>query len=146
MVKTKRGSNSGQTWEVDVGKDWVSNHHQCVGGKITNDPLEKGLTRNTAHYWWIALDTMKELEPCLKKLDRGVSRKRRSSATQQKAEVNKLELRSQLGRTWEKLLLEYFENEMRAHSSAQPLMANLSPGRRFSCFLRCAWLGWHWKI
>ena len=26
---------------------------------------------------------------------------------------------------WEKLLLEYFENEMRAPSSAQPLMANI---------------------
>ena len=26
---------------------------------------------------------------------------------------------------WEKLLLEYFENEMRAPSSAQPLMANV---------------------
>ena len=33
---------------------------------------------------------MKELEDCLKKLDQGVSRKRRNWATQQKAEVNKL--------------------------------------------------------
>ena len=38
--------------------------------------------------------------------------------------MNKLELRSQLGRTRKKLLLEYFENEMRVPSSAQPLMAN----------------------
>ena len=38
--------------------------------------------------------------------------------------MNKLELRSQLGRTWEKLLLEYFESKMRAPSSAQPLSSN----------------------
>ena len=37
----------------------------------------------------------------------------------------KLELRSQLGRTWEKFLLEFFENEMMAPSSAKPLIANL---------------------
>ena len=42
---------------------------------------------------------MKELEDCLKKLDRGVSGKRRNWATQQKAEANKLELGSQLKRT-----------------------------------------------
>ena len=42
---------------------------------------------------------MKELEDCLKKLDRGVSRKRRNWFTQQKAEVNKLELGSQLKRS-----------------------------------------------
>ena len=58
------------------------------------------------------MDKMKELENCLKKLDRGVSRKRRNWAKQQKAEVNKFELRSQLGRSREKFLLEYFENEM----------------------------------
>ena len=38
--------------------------------------------------------------------------------------MKKLELGNQLGRTWENLLLEYFEDEMRAPSSAQPLMAN----------------------
>ena len=59
-----------------------------------------------------------------KELDRGVSRKRRNWAKQQKAKVNKLDLRTQLGRTWEKLLLEYFENEMRPPSSAQHPMAN----------------------
>ena len=53
-----------------------------------------------------------------------MSRKRRNWATQHRAEVNKLELRNQLGRDWEKLLLEYFGNEMRTPSSAQPLMAN----------------------
>ena len=37
--------------------------------------------------------------------------------------MNRLELRSQLGRTLEKLLLEYFENEISAPSSAQLLMA-----------------------
>ena len=36
------------------------------------------LTRDTARPWWVALETMKELEDCLKKLDRGVSRKRRN--------------------------------------------------------------------
>ena len=122
-MKTKRGSTSGQIWEVDIGKEWISSQNQNVGGQITSDLLEKGLTRKTARSWWIALDTMKELKNCLKKLDRGVSRKRRSCATQQKAEVNKLELRSQVGRTWEERLLEYFENEMRAPSSLQPLIA-----------------------
>ena len=37
----------------------------------------------------------------------------------------KLELKNQLGRTWEKLLLEYFEDEIRAPSSAKHLLANL---------------------
>ena len=98
---------------------------QSVGQQIKYDPLEKGFTRNTASSWWIALDTMEKLENCPKKLHRGVSRKRRNWAKQQKAEVNKLELRSQLGRTWVKLVLEHFENEMRPPSSAQHLMANI---------------------
>ena len=38
--------------------------------------------------------------------------------------MNKLEMRSQLVRNWEKLLLDYFEDEMSAPSSAQPLLAN----------------------
>ena len=38
--------------------------------------------------------------------------------------MNKLELRSQLGRTWEKLVLEYFENEMRAPQFAHLLLAD----------------------
>ena len=38
--------------------------------------------------------------------------------------MNKLELRNQLERTWEKLLLKSFEDEMRAPSSAQHLLAN----------------------
>ena len=69
--------------------------------------------RNTARPWWVALETMKELEDCLKKFDQGVSRKRRNWATQQKAEVNKLELVSQLKRTWQSLLRDYFEEAMR---------------------------------
>ena len=57
-----------------------------------------------------------------------MSRKRRHWATQQKAEVNKLELGNQLRRSWENLLLEYFEGAMRAPSSALPLMANFFVG------------------
>ena len=103
-VKAKRSFTSGKTWEVEVGKNRISCQHQSVGRNVTGDPLEKGLTRKTARDWWIALGTTKELEGCLKKLDCEVSRKRRNWHTQQRAEVNKLELRSQLGRTWEKLL------------------------------------------
>ena len=67
---------------------------------------------------------MKELDSCLKKLDRRVFKKPRSFAIEQKSEMNKLELRSQLGRKWENLLFEYFKNEMRAPSSAQPPMVS----------------------
>ena len=80
---------------------------------------------------------MKELEDCLKKLDHGVSRKRRNWATQQKAEVNKLELGSQLKRTWQSLLWDYFEEAMRTPSSALPLMAN--PFVRTAGRLMFAW-------
>ena len=88
---------------------------------MRNDPLESGATRNTARPWWTALETLKELESCL---DRRISRKRRNWATQQRAKLNKLELGNQPGRIWENFLLEYFEDEMSAPSSAQPLMAN----------------------
>ena len=40
------------------------------------------------------------------------------------AEVNELELKNQFGRTWERLLLEYFEVEMWGPSSAKYLLAN----------------------
>ena len=70
----KRGSTSGQTWEVDVGKNLISSEHQAIGKQVTSDPLEKNATRNAARPWWLALETMKELEDCLKKLDRGVPR------------------------------------------------------------------------
>ena len=73
-IKMKRGSTSGQNWEVDVGKERVSNEHQATGKQVTSDPLEKNKTRNTARPWWVALETLQELEDCLKKLDSGVSR------------------------------------------------------------------------
>ena len=124
-ASSKKGSTNEQTWEVDVGKEWISSEHQAVGKQVASDPLEKNETRNTARLWWVALETMEELEDCLKKLDRGVSRKRRNWATQQKAEINKLELGSQLKRTWQNLLRDYFEEAMRTPSSALPLMSNL---------------------
>ena len=120
----KRVSTSGQSWEVDVGKEWVSNEHQATGKQVTSDPLEKNKTRNTFRPWWVALETLKELEDGLKKLDSGVSRKRRKWATQQKAEINKLELGSQLKRVWQNLLKDHFEEAVRTSSSASPLMAN----------------------
>ena len=136
-TKMKRGSTSGQTWEVDVGKEWVSNEHQATGKQITSDPLEKNKTRNTSWPWWVALETLKELEDCLRKLDSGVPRKRCNWATQQKAEINKLELGSQLKRTWQNLLRDHFEEAMRTSSSASPLMAN--PFVRTAGQLMFAW-------
>ena len=136
-TKMKRGSTSGQTWEVDVGKEWVSNEHQATGKQVTSDPLEKNKTRNTSRPWWVALETLKELEDCLKKLDSGVSRKRRNWATQQRADINKLELGSQLKRTWQNLLRDHFEEAMRTSSSASPLMAN--PFIRTAGQLMFAW-------
>ena len=120
-----------------MGREWISSEHQAVGKQVSNDPLEKNATRNTALPWWVALETMKELEDCLKKLDQGVSRKRRNWATQQKAEVNKLELGSQLKRIWQSLLLDYFEEAMKTPSSALPLMAN--PFVRTAGQLMFAW-------
>ena len=46
-TKMKRGSTSGQTWEVDVGKEWVSNEHQATGKQVTSDPLERKKKRGT---------------------------------------------------------------------------------------------------
>ena len=136
-TKMKQGSTSGQTWEVDVGKEWVSNEHQATGKQVTSDPLEKNKTRNTSRPWWVALQTLKELEDCLKKLDSGVSRKRRNWASQQKADINKLELGSQLKRTWQNLLRDHFEEAMRTSSSASPLMVN--PFIRTAGQLMFAW-------
>ena len=133
----KRGSTSGQTWEVDVGKEWFSNEHQATGKQVTSDPLEKNKTRNTSRPWWVALETLKELEDRLKKLDSGVSRKRRNWATQERADINKLELGSQLKRTWQNLLRDHFEEAMRTSSSASPLMAN--PFIRTAGQLMFAW-------
>ena len=133
----KRGSTSGQTWEVDVGKNWVSKEHQAIGKQVTSNPLERNKTRNTSRPWWVALETLKELEDCLKKLDSGVSRKRRNWATLEKAEINKLELGSQLKRTWQNLLRDHFEEAMRTSSSVSPLMAN--PFIRTTGQLMFAW-------
>ena len=85
----------------------------------------------------MALETLKEREDCLKKLDSGVSRKRRNWATHQKAETNKLELGSQLKTTWQNLLREHFEEAMRTSSSTSPLMAN--PFVRTAGQLMFAW-------
>ena len=123
-TNVKRGSTNGQTWEVDVGKEWVSKGHEATGKQVTSDLLERSKTRNTSRPWWVALETLKEMEDCLKKLDSGVARKRRNWATQQKAEVNKIELANQLKRSWQNLLKDHFEEAMRTPSSAPPLIAN----------------------
>ena len=124
-ANNKRGSTSGQTWEVDVGEQWLSIEHQATGKQVASNPLERNATRNTARPWWVALEAINKLEDCLKKLYCGESRKRRNWATQPKAEINKLELGNQLKRTWQNLLQEYFEEAMRTLSSVLPLMANL---------------------
>ena len=136
-TSSKRGTTNGQTWEADVGKEWISSEHQAIGKQVASDPFEKNATRNTARPCWVALATMKELEDCLNKLDRRVSRKRRNWAIQQKAEVNKLELEFQLKRTWQNLLRDHFEEAMRTPSSALPLMAN--PFVRTAGQLTFAW-------
>ena len=41
---SKKGSTSGQTWEVDVGREWISSQHQAIGKQVSNDPLEKNAT------------------------------------------------------------------------------------------------------
>ena len=101
---SRKGSTNGQTWEVDVGREWISSEHQAIGKQVSNDSLERNATRNTARPWWLALKTMKEMGDYLKKLDHRVCRKRHNWASQQKAEINKLELGSQLKRTWQNLL------------------------------------------
>ena len=68
---------------------------------------------------------MKDLENCLKKLDRRVFRKRRNWVTQQKAEVNNLELRSQRGANVGEIAPGVLRNEMRPSSSSKLLLANL---------------------
>ena len=110
---------------------------EATGKQVTSNPLEKNKTRNTSRPWRVALETLQELENCLKKLDSGVSRKRRNWATQQKADINKLELGSQLKRFWQNLLKDHFEEAMRTSSSASPLMAN--PFIRTAGQLMFAW-------
>ena len=75
-TNTKSGSTSGETWEVDVGKEWISRDYQATGKQVTSDPLENNKMRNTCRPWCVALETLKELEDYLKKLDKGVHRKR----------------------------------------------------------------------
>ena len=72
-ANAKRGSTSGQLWEVDIRKEWISTHHQATGKQDTNDHLERSETRITARPGWIALETTN-----LKGLDRRASRKRRN--------------------------------------------------------------------
>ena len=124
-------------YEVDIGRECISSEHQAIGKQVASDTLEKNATRNTARTWWVALETMKVLEDCLKKLNRGVSRKPRNWATQKNAEINKIELGSQLKRTWQNLLRDYFEETIRTPSSALPLMAN--PFVRTAGQLTFAW-------
>ena len=47
-TNVRRGSTNGQTWEVDINKEWVSKEHQATGKQVTSDPLERGRTRNTS--------------------------------------------------------------------------------------------------
>ena len=115
-ASTKRSSTNGQTWEVEVGKEWISSEHQAIGKQVASDSLETNATWSTARPWWMTLETMKEPEDCLRKLNRGVSRKRRNWASPKKAEINMLELVSQLKRTWQNLLRYYFEEAMRTPS------------------------------
>ena len=65
-INVKRGSTNGQTWEVDVGKEWISKAHQATGKQVTSDPLERNKTRNTSRTWWEALETLKEIAELLK--------------------------------------------------------------------------------
>ena len=69
-INVKRGSTNGQVGEVEIGKEWISKAHQDMGKQVTSDPLERNKTRNTSRTWWVALETLKEMEDCLKKLDR----------------------------------------------------------------------------
>ena len=103
---------------------WTPGHRE----EVTSDQIKKNRTRNTSRPWWVALETLKELEDCLKKLDSGVSHK---------AEINKLEVGSQLKRTWQNLLRDHSEEAMGTPSSALPLMAN--PFVRTAGQLMFAW-------
>ena len=136
-ASSKKGLTNEQTWEVDVGKAWISSEHQAIGKQVASDPLEKNATRNTARPWWVALETIEGTG--------GLSEKARSWSVPQgsqlgypkKAEVNKLELGSQLKRIWQNLLRDHFEEAMITPSSALPLMAN--PFVRTAGQLTFAW-------
>ena len=40
-MKAKRGSNSGKMWEVDVGKEWISDQHLALVNMRQVTPLRK---------------------------------------------------------------------------------------------------------
>ena len=44
-ASSKKDSTNGQTWEVDVGKEWIPSEHQVVGKQVASNPLEKNATR-----------------------------------------------------------------------------------------------------
>ena len=77
-INVKRGSTNGQTWEVDVGKEWISKAHQATGKRVTSDPLERNKTKNTSRTWWVALETLKEMGGLLEEVGQWSS----SQATQ----------------------------------------------------------------
>ena len=52
-ANAKRGSTSGQMWEVDVWKEWISPQHQDTGKQVTSAPIERGATRPQIN-WRIA--------------------------------------------------------------------------------------------
>ena len=79
-----------------MGFEWTP-ERQATNHKWSLESIEKGLTTNTTRSWWIDLDTMRELENCLKKLHRCLARKRRSWAKQQKSEVNEEPTRANVG-------------------------------------------------
>ena len=47
-ANAKRGSTSGQTWEVNVGIEWLSTQHHAIGKQVKCDPIEINATRSTA--------------------------------------------------------------------------------------------------
>ena len=40
-INVKRCSTNGHTWEVDVGKDWVSKGHQATGKQVTGEEQDE---------------------------------------------------------------------------------------------------------
>ena len=52
-TNSKRGSTSGQMWEVDVGKEWILSEHQATGKQVTSDPLEKSKTTPLGRGGWL---------------------------------------------------------------------------------------------
>ena len=40
-VNARKGSTSGQMWEVEIGEEWISSQHQSIEKQVTSDPFEK---------------------------------------------------------------------------------------------------------